>query len=190
MRILEKKIIRIAKWFVSSDATKVKKFLKAINITRKWIKNFIKLTRSLTRLINKIKWKWHDLKQLSYDIFKIKCMIRIFMHDINFNFIIYFYIDVSEYKADLIITQYQHSVNVNTTSNKNVKMFIFYNNFNLSALRCRYFIYKRELYAIVIFVIKYDYLCKHFYRSVIVHTNHRSLIHFFNLNVYESLYEH
>ena len=130
------------------------------------------------------------MKQLSYDIFKIKCTIKVFMHDIDFNLIIHFYINVNEYEADLIITQYQHSVNVNTTNNKNVKMFIFYDNFSLSASRRWYFIYKRELYAIVIFVIKYDYLCKHFYRSVIVHINHRFLIYFFNSNVYESLYEH
>ena len=164
--------------------------MKAINITRKWIKNFIKLIRFFTRLIDKMKWKWHNFKQLFYDIFKIKCTIKIFKHDINFNLIIHFYTDVSEYETDLIITQYQRFVNMKTTNNKNVKIFIFYDNFSVFITKRQYFIYKRKLYAIIIFIIKYNYLCKHFYCSVIVHTNYQFLIYFFNSNVYENLYEH
>ena len=53
VRILNKRMTKIARWLTLVNFTNVKAFLKMINITRRWIKNFTKLVKSLTRLIDK-----------------------------------------------------------------------------------------------------------------------------------------
>ena len=114
------------------------------------------------------------------------------MHDINFCLIVHFYIDVFDFAAELIIIQFQSIISVNTifVNNKTMKVSILYDNFALSFTRRKYFIYKRELYDIVTFVTKYDYFCKHFYLSVVVHIDHRFLVHFLKNNFHENIYDH
>ena len=59
VRVLDERMIKIARWLTSVNFTDVRAFLKMINITRRWIKNFTKLIKSLIRLIDKkALWKW------------------------------------------------------------------------------------------------------------------------------------
>ena len=55
---------------------------------------------------------------------------------------------------------------------------IVYDSFTFTPTRRRYPIYKRELYVLVEFVKKYDYLCKHPRHTAIVHTDHKPLTYF------------
>ncbi len=54
----------------------------------------------------------------------------------------------------------------------------------------KYSVYKKELCAIITFVKKYNYLCKHLYISMIVHTDHKSLTYFLKFNLHKKIYEH
>ncbi len=71
-----------------------------------------------------------------------------------------------------------------------MKVFILYNFFLWFILQQKYSVYKKELCAIITFVKKYDYLCKHSYISVIVHTDHKSLTYFLKFNLHEKIYKH
>ena len=177
---------------MSSNQSDVRDFLNIVSIIKRWIKNFAKLTKSLTRLIDKIEWRWQQSKQLFFEMLRIKCVTRSNMHDINLCLIVHFYIDVFDFATKLIIIQFQSiiSMNIISVNNKTIKMFILYDSFALLFIRRKYSIYKRELYDIVTFVTKYDYLCKHFYLSVVVHIDHRSLVHFLKNDFHEDIYDH
>ena len=108
------------------------------------------------------------------------------MHKINLISTIHFYIDIFEFETNLMITQFRFELN----SRKLNEYFIYYDFFILTFTRQKYFTYKRELYVIVVFVIKYDYLCKYFFLSIIMHTNYKSIIFFLNFNFHENIYNH
>ncbi len=106
------------------------------------------------------------------------------MHEINLNDEVHFYTDASVFAVDMTVIQFR------IENEKFTKVLIMYDSFSLSFTRRKYFIYKRELYAILIFVTKYDYLCKHSYKSAIIHTDHRPLTHFLKSNAHEEIYDH
>ena len=81
-------------------------------------------------------------------------------------FIFHFYIDASEFAAGLIITQFQPFTLINTNVSKvfkDVKMPFLYDSFTFNSTQRKYPIYKRELYVIITFCRKYNYLYKHPY---------------------------
>ena len=114
------------------------------------------------------------------------------MHDINLCLMMHFYIDAFDHDADMTIIQFQNFVMIDTTNanNRTIEIFIVYDSFTFAFIKRKYLIYKRELYVMIIFVIKYNYLCKHSYLFVVVHTNHRSLTHFLDSNLHEDIYDH
>lgn len=71
-----------------------------------------------------------------------------------------------------------------------MKVFILYNFFSWFVLQQKYSVYKKELCAIITFVKKYNYLCKHLYISMIVHTDHKSLTYFLKFNLHKKIYKH
>ena len=112
------------------------------------------------------------------------------MHDIDLTLIIYFYTNVSNYDVDLIIIQFQRIIDVDIAKDKSIEISILYDAFALKFIRRKYFIYKRKLYDVVMFVIKYNYFCKHLYLSIVIHTNHKSLIYFLKFDLHEKIYDH
>jgi hypothetical protein len=185
IKILENRIKKIAKWSIFVNQTDVRVFVDAVEIIRRWIRNFAKLIRSLTRLTDKVDWRWIDSEQLFFEIIRIKIIIKSIMHEINLNDEIHFYTNSSAYAANMTITQFRSD-----HIEKIVKMLIMYDSFFLLFSRRKYFTYKKKLYAMITFVTKYDYLCKHFYKSAIIHIDHRSLIHFLKSNAHEDIYDH
>lgn len=71
-----------------------------------------------------------------------------------------------------------------------MKVPIIYNFFSFTSTRRKYPIYKRELYIIVEFAKKYDYLYKYPYHIATVHTNYKPLIYFLALDSHEDIYNH
>lgn len=66
---------------------------------------------------------------------------------------------------------------------------MLYNSFTFNLSQRNYFIYKRELYIIITFYKKYDYLYKYLYKITIIFTNYKSLIYFLNSNIHEEVYD-
>ena len=73
---------------------------------------------------------------------------------------------------------------------KAVEVPIAYDSFTFASTRRKYPTYKRELYAVVTFVNKYDYLCKHPYYPAVVHTDHKPLTYFLSSDLHEGIYGH
>lgn len=143
----------------------------------------------MSRLTDKISWKWELIKQLSFNILQIKCVIRVSMHEMNLKLFIHFYTDVLNWAMSLVITQFQNVTLVNLSkSNSLMKILIIYDSFSWSFSQQNYLTYKKKLCAIVIFVKKYDYLCKHLYLLTVVHMNHKSLTHFLEADAHEDVY--
>ena len=191
--IVSKRIEKIAKWFTSINSTEVRAFLEIVNIIKKWVKNFIEIARSLIKLIEKTDWKWTVDEELFFEILKMKCFVHISMNEIDLILAFHFYCDASEYVAELTITQVQmkHLKNSKLTSeDDSEKVSIIYDSFAFNKIQKKYFIYKKELCAIVKFTIKYDYLCKHSNNITIIHIDHRSLTHFLFSDSHERIYDH
>ena len=113
------------------------------------------------------------------------------MHGIDLRLAVHFYTDASSYAAGLAITQFQDSPSADSAGkNQKVEVPIIYDSFAMPPSRQKYPIYKKELYAIVTFVTKYDYLCKHPYVPAVIHTDHRPLTHFLKSDLHEGIYGH
>lgn len=190
IQVLKDKIEKIVAWEALRDQTEVRFFLEVVSFIRRWVKNFAKLAKSLSCLTDKISWKWESIKQLSFDILQIKCAIKISMHEMNLKLFIHFYIDVLNWATSLVITQFQNVTLVNLSkSNSLMKIFIIYDSFSWSLSQWNYLTYKKKLCVIVIFIKKYDYLCKHLYLSTVIHMNHKSLMHFLETDAHENVYD-
>jgi hypothetical protein len=106
------------------------------------------------------------------------------MHEYDYSLSAHFYTDVSMYDEGLVITQFQiHDEKITEIS-------ILYDFLTFNAAERRYSIYKKKLCALIRFVMKYDYFCKHSRNTIIIHTNHKSLIWFLRSNAQEDIYDH
>ena len=129
-------------------------------------------------------------RTIFFELLRIKYIIKINMREINFRLPVHFYTNAFDYEIKFAIIQFYVSINVNISKNDFVKIFVIYDFFILLSARRKYFIYKRKFYVIVTFINKYDYFCKHFYISMIIHTNHKPIIHFLKSDLHEEIYEH
>ena len=192
VRILNERVAKIAKWPVPTDQTGVRAFLGAISITRRWVKNFAELSRPLTRLTGKVMWRWTEAEQLSFELLKIKCSTKASIHGLDLGQTVHLYTDASGFTAGLVVTQFRKPTEALTSGpeSKDVEVPILYDSFVFTPTRRKYSGYKRELYAIVAFVVKYDYLVKHPYKPATVHTDHKPLTHFLGSDDHEGIYGH
>lgn len=190
VHILEDRIAKIVRWPAPLDQSGVRAFLGTVGITRRWIKNFAEIARPLSRLTGKVEWRWTGSEQLAFEILKIKCATRSAMHGIDLRLPVHFYTDASGFAGGMVITQFQDPMTAESPATKAVEVPILYDSFTFPSTRRKYPTYKRELYVIVVFVTKYDYLCKHPYHPAVVHTDHKPLTHFLDSDLHEGIYGH
>ena len=188
INILKERIEKIVKWPVPTDQSAVRSFLGVVGFTRRWVKNFAEIARPLSRLTGKVDWKWGTPEQLAFEILKIKCATRTSMHGIDLTKPVHFYTDASGFAGGLAITQFQDPRAVEAFGSNLVEVPIIYDSFTFTPTRRRYPTYKRELYVLVEFVKKYDYLCKHPHHTTIVHTDHKPLTYFLKSDSHEGIY--
>ena len=151
------------------------------------------LAKPLNRLTGKVEWRWAEQEQLSFEILRIKCSAKTSIHGLDLVDTCHFYTDASLNGAGLCITQFRTPARAYTNqagSGKLIEVPITYDTFAFSATQKLYPTYEKELYAIVKFVAKYDYLCKHPYNTSIIYTDHRPLVHFLKSDLHEGIYGH
>ena len=117
----------------------------------------------------------------------MKCATAMHMHEIDFSKSFHFYTDASDFENELIVTQHQGILD---DKKKTIEISILYDAFSLSRIQRIYFTYKKKLCVLVKFAMKYDYMCKHLYNIITIHTDHRSLIRFLKFDFHENIYEH
>lgn len=98
---------------------------------------------------------------------------------------VHLYTDASGFAGGLVITQFRP-----IKSKKELKVPIVYDSFTFFSTQRKYATYKRELCALIRFVVKYDYLCKHPLHTTVIHTNHKPLMHFLKSDTLEGIYGH
>ena len=109
------------------------------------------------------------LKKLYFNVFDF--------FDYDFTFFVKIYIDVFLYKKNIYICQLQ---------NEKMKS-LLYDSMIFNSTQKKYHIYKRKLYAMMHFTIKYRYMF--FAKNVfIVYINHKLLINFMNVIKHENIY--
>ncbi len=184
MQILKSRIEKIMKLSIFQNKTDVRTFLEIIELTHKWVSNFSEINRSLIRLIEKVNWRWIASEQLTFEILKIKCTISACMHEYDYSLSTHFYTNASLYERDLMIIQFQ------IIDEKIIKVSILYDFIIFNLIERRYSIYKKKLCALIKFVSKYDYFCKHLKNVTVIHTDHKSLIWFLRSNAQKRIYDH
>ena len=102
----------------------------------------------------------------------------------------HFYINAFKFEINLVITQFRDLKIIDVISIKTMKISIIYDFFTFASIKRKYFIYKKELYVMMMFIIKYDYLYKYLYFPIIIYIDYKPLIHFLNSNLYKEIYDH
>ena len=110
------------------------------------------------------------------------------MHRIDFNKTVYFYTNTSGYTGGVAIIQFRVAKDADIEGKSLVGVPIIYDSMTFSPTRRRYPTYKKELYVIVEFPYKYEYLAKHPYVPAVVHTDHKPLTHFLKADSHEGIY--
>ena len=184
--IREAQIVNIIQWPISKNVTGVQSFLKGIEITRRWVKNFTEIVCSLSQLTEGHSWQWTESELLFFEILWIKCITRVAVHSIDWSLVIHLYTDTSEYADDLVITKYQ-LIDGNLRS---VEVSIIYDFFMFSVAERKYHTYKQKLCAMIKFTFKYYYLLQNLNQKAIIHINHKPLVHFLKSSFHDGIYSH
>ena len=114
------------------------------------------------------------------------------VYGINWSLPIHMYTDASKDGAGMCITQFQTSTHTSITLEppQAIEVPLVFDSFPFGPVQRRYPIYKKELYAIVTFIQKYDYMLRDPRRWGIVHTDHRPLTRFLKGDLHEGIYGH
>ena len=70
VRLKPNKIEKILTWPVPQDQTAVRAFLGTIQSTRCWVLGFTELNCPLTRLIEKVEYRWIESKELGFQMLR------------------------------------------------------------------------------------------------------------------------
>ena len=116
----------------------------------------------------------------------MKCATAVHMHGVDFSKPFHFYTDASGFGDELVVTQHQSILD----DKKTIEASILYDAFSLSRTQRIYSTYKKELCVLVKFATKYDYMCKHSYNIITIHTDHRPLTRFLKSDLHEGIYGH
>ena len=178
------RIKRIIQWPTPKNATGVRAFMGAIKICRRWIKNFSEIARPLCRLTGKMPFHWGEPEQLAFEILRIKGATTLWMHGYDSSLPVHFYSDASKFCGGLCITQFQTPYG----GGKPIEVPLLFDSFPFSATEVKYPTYKRELFVMVKFALKYDYFLRDPRLPGILHTDHKPLSTFLTTDIHDGIY--
>lgn len=172
------RVAKIMSWpppFTKSD---VRSFMGAIQICRRWIRNFTELARPLTRLQGSTsEWRWGLVEETAFRLLKNKCATVVEMFGVDESLPVRAYFNASDFAGGFAITQIVNGV----------ERPIIYDSASLNPAQRKYGTYKRELYAIVRFSEKYRH---HFTtaHTATFFTDHKPLVTFINSDRHDGIY--
>lgn len=172
------RVSKIMKWPTPACKTDVRSFLGAVQICRRWIKNFTEIARPLTRLQGALsEWRWGLVEEASLRLLRNKCATVVSMFGVDENAPVRAYFDASDFAGGFALTQVVGGV----------ERPIIYDSVALSAPQRKYGTYKRELFAIVHFSDKYrhHFTTRH---PAVFFTDHKPLVTFLNSDRHDGIY--
>lgn len=185
MQMLLTQLEKIMKFPTPKDLTGVCAFLGTINITHQCISNYSELACPLSYLIEKVNWCWAQAEQLSFELLKIKSTTLASIYRHNLVLPTHLYTDASEFTEELVIMQFRP-----IEFKKKLEIPVVYNLFTFSSTQQKYLTYKKKLYALTRFVIKYDYLCNYLLYTIVIYIDYKPLIYFLKTDAHKGIYGH
>lgn len=180
VRILQDRMTKIIKWSISQNQTDVRVFLDTIEITRRWVWNFTKIIKSLSRLTEKVSFRWDEVENLSFTLLKTLCFTQAIVYEIDWSLSVHFCTDVSKFDVDLTLTQFQRE--------SRIERVLLYDAFFLFSTKQKYSTYKKELLTMIRFAMKYFFYLHNSSVFEVLHIDHRSLVFFLKSDNHESVY--
>ncbi|KAI0996282.1 hypothetical protein K3495_g11899 [Podosphaera aphanis] len=128
---------KISSWPTPTNATEIRTFLGAVNMTRRWVKNFAEIKCPLSRLTGNVKWSWGEPEQVSFQMLQEKCAKAIEIHGWDFRERTILYSDASKNGASCVITHFWQ------INGKPIEVPILHDAFTFSKTQKNYGTYKR-----------------------------------------------
>lgn len=147
-RIRPSRTNKILEWPTPTNASDVRKFMGAVQICKRWIRNFTEISRPITRLGGKADWRWTMAEEVSFRIIKNKCAIVVEMFSVDESRPLDAYFDASGFGLGFALLQ---------RDKEEVMRPLLYDALSLLKAEKNYGTYKRELLAMVMFGEKYHY---------------------------------
>lgn len=104
-RIRPARTNKLLEWPTPQNASNVTQFMGAVQICRRWIKNFIEIARPMTRLQGKAEFRWTMSKEISFRLVKNKCATVVEMFSVDENCPLDAYFNASAYGIGFPLTQ-------------------------------------------------------------------------------------
>ena len=167
LRMNSKKIKIIINWARSTNLKKVQIFVNLINFYRRFIRDFSKKIKTLTRMIKKfVKFEWIAKIEKVFNFLK-KTMTKtfIFRHYDRIKQII-LKIDFSNYVNAKVLSQYDDE--------KVLHLVVFYNR-NMISVECNYEIYDKKLLIIIRCLKHWRSKFKNIEKSIKIFIDYKSL---------------
>ena len=135
------KVKAIVNWTTFINLKEIQDFVNFVNFYQYFIKNFLKLVKSFTQLIQKnMSFVWNKVCIKVFDNLKKQINSILVLHHFNVKHQAILKIDAFNYVKDNILSQY---------NDENVlHLIIFYNKSMISA-ECNYHIYDKKLLTII-----------------------------------------
>lgn len=175
---------KIRAWEVPRSTSEVRRFLGAIGLCKRWVKNFSEIKRPLTQLTGDIEFHWGNREQVCFQLLKEKCSEVVEMFGWDFLQPTQLYSDASQFGAGCVITQHRENALGN---GKSAEVPIIYDAFTFSKPQKNYGVYKKELCAIVEFARKYEHMLRSS-RTSTIFTDHKPLTYFLQSSTQDGIY--
>ncbi|KAI0992935.1 hypothetical protein K3495_g15249, partial [Podosphaera aphanis] len=183
--IKHKRSEKISKFPTPISQHGVLSFLATIGVTRNWIKNFSEIARPLQRLTGKVPFQWGPTEQVSFEKLRELCSQATEMHGVDPVLPVQIYTDASKFAVGCHISQKQYKYE--KSAKRMFPVPILFDSITLNRGQRNYGTYKRELFAIVEFTRKYNYMFRTKSPST-VYTDHRPLTYFLETSQAEGIY--
>jgi hypothetical protein len=172
IRMNSKKIEIILQWSTSQNLKQIQKFLEFCNFYRRFIRNFVKIVKSLIKLTRKnVLFNWNEACEIAFELLKRTVIEASILAHFDLKKQIYIESDSSDFVFAEVLSQMRENDELH---------FVTFFSKNLVSIECNYEIYDKELLTIVrcFEQWRFELLSIESDVSIKVLTNHKNLKYF------------
>jgi hypothetical protein len=172
IKMNSKKIKIILQWSTSQNLKQMQKFLKFCNFYRRFIRNFVKIVKSLIKLIRKnVLFNWNEACEIAFEFLKRTVIEASILTHFDLKKQIYIKSDSFDFVFAEVLSQMKENDELH---------FVTFFSKNLVSIECNYEIYDKELLTIVrcFEQWRFELLFIELDVSIKVLTNHKNLKYF------------
>ncbi len=141
LKMNSRKIQAVVEWFTFNNLTQIQFFIDFCNLYWCFIKNFLKIVRSMIQLTQKkIIFEWNEICQTAFDHMKRRMIKTFILRHFNQTHETILEIDSFNYVNDEVLSQYDDE--------EILHLIVFYSK-NMFSAECNYEIYDKKLLIII-----------------------------------------